>query len=408
MSSGTGRAVTATEHAARFDQQVAALVAEAARRSAGFARRLAGAGLHAGDVRGVADLDRLPVLTKDGLLAEQQAEPPFGGYLAADVRPVRVFQSPGPLYEPQRDGADPWRWGPALVAAGFTADDVVLNAFGYHLSPAGVMFDAACQALGATILPAGVGHKDLQVQAARDLGVTAFVGPPSYLRALLAAAEEAGVELALRRAFVSAEPLPPSLRDWLTDRVPTVRQGYGTAEAGLLGAECVAEEGLHVPADALIQICDLDGGTARYDGEQGQVVVTLFDPAYPLVRFGTGDLSAWATDPCRCDGDTPRIRGWLGRVGDAIKVKGMFLHPAQIAAVMDRLPGAAAYRVVVDREDHLDVVRCDVVPAEADIPDLPTAVAQALRDGLRFQMQVTVVDSLPEDAPILEDLRTWD
>lgn len=408
MSGITGTARSPQRYAAAFDERVAVTVEEAARRSGGFARRLRAAGIAAQAPASVSDLDRLPVLTKDTLLEQQRHEPPFGGYLADDAHPVRVFQSPGPIYEPQRAGEDPWRWRSALIGSGFTTDDVVLNAFGYHLSPAGVMFDVACQSLGATVLPAGVGNKDLQVQALRDLGVTAYIGPPSYLKALLETVEAAGVEHGVQRAFVTAEPLPPSLRAWLVERVPTVRQGYGTAEAGLLGAECDRTDGFHVPADALVQICDLDSGAARYDGEQGQVVVTLFDTAYPLVRFGTGDLSAWAPTACPCGSPTPRIRGWMGRVGDAVKVKGMFLHPAQVARVMSTLDGVAAYHLVIDRVDHQDVLRCEVVPAGGDGEALADRVRLAMRDGLRFRVEVEVVDAVPEDRPAFDDVRRWE
>jgi phenylacetate-CoA ligase len=288
----------------------------------------------------------------------------------------------------------------------------VLNAFGYHLSPAGAMFESACLELGARVVPAGVGNLDLQVQACVDLGVTAFVGLPSYLKALLERAEAAGEDpraWPLARAFVSAEPLPPSLRAWLAERVPVVRQGYGTAETGNLGFESSAADGLHVPDDALVQVCDLSTGAARYDGGEGQVVVTILDARGPVVRFGTGDLSAWATDEA---GDasigTPRIRGWLGRVGDAVKVRGMFLHPRQVEQVMAEVPEVEGWRFVVDRVDHRDVLRCELVPAgAADVGALRSAVRERVRSGLRFDVEVTAVGALAGDGPIA-DVRVWD
>lgn len=394
-------------YAARFDERVAATIAEAAEVSTAFRERLAAADLTPERIDGVAALDRLPLLTKDGLLELQHRTPPFGGLLAADVQPRRVFQSPGPLYEPDLGGDDPWRWAPALAAAGFGPDDRVLVTFGFHLSPAGAMFESACVALGAAVLPAGVGSKELQVRACADLGVTAYVGTPSYLKALLDTASEGGHELTFARAFVTAEPLPPSLRAWLEERVPVVRQGYGTAETGHLGYECEARDGWHVPEDALVQVCDLTSGVAREDDSEGQLAVTLFDGRYPVVRFGTGDLSAWHPEPCTCGAPTPRLRGWLGRVGDAVKVRGMFLHPRQLAHVMARRDGVERYRATVDRREHRDELHLEVVPVAGASPDLDAIVA-AVRDELRFAATVAVVDDLPDDAPPLVDARDWD
>ena len=407
--------MTPADYARRFDADVAAVLPAAARRLPALRRRLRAAGLAPDDLTDVAALDRLPVLSKDALLDAQRADPPFGGILAAgaDVRVKRVFQSPGPLYEPELEGEDHWRWGAALRAAGFGPDDVVLNAFSYHLSPAGAMFEEACLAIGATVVPAGVGNLDLQVTACADLGVTAYVGLPSYLKALLERAEDAGHDPAswpLAKAFCTAEPLPASLRAWLTERVADVRQGYGTAETGNLGYESAARDGLHVPDDALVQVCDLATGAARYDGGEGQVVATVFDERYPVVRLGTGDLSAWRLDE---PGDpglvTPRLRGWLGRVGDAVKVRGMFLHPRQVAAVLDPLDAVQAYRVVVERADHRDVLRCEVVAAPgAEARRLSELVRERIRAGLRFDVEVATVSALEGSAGPIDDRRAWD
>ena len=396
-------------YARGFDDRVPQL-ADAAERCPGLARRLREAGVAHDDLVDVAALDRLPVLTKDELLGLQQADPPFAGMVADDAPVRRVFQSPGPLYEAELDVADPWRWAPALRAAGFGADDLVLNAFGYHLSPAGAMFEEGARALGARVVPGGVGNIDLQLEACVALGVTSYVGLPSYLNSLLERAEERGIadELRIVRAFVTAEPLPPSLREALSRRVPVVRQGYGTAETGNLGFESDALDGLHVPDDALVQICDLTTGEARYDGGEGQVVVTVFAADAPVVRFGTGDLSAWATEPTDSDVATPRIRGWLGRVGDAVKVRGMFLHPRQIGAVMDAVDGVSRYRFVVDRDGHRDRLRCEVVAGDGQDGDrLAEQVAARVRDGLRFSVDVSFVADLDDDQ-VLVDQRDWE
>ena len=399
-------------YARSFDEQVQTVLPEAARRCPGLAQRLAAAGVVAADLGDVAALDRIPVMSKDNLIEFQRVEPPFAGLLAPGAPVRRVFQSPGPLYEPELARPDPWRWVPALRSAGFTDRDLVLNAFSYHLSPAGAMFEEAVRALGGRVLPGGVGNLDLQVQACADLGVTAYIGLPSYLKALLERAEAAGHDLrswSLARAFVTAEPLPPSLRGWLTARVPVVLQGYGTAEAGNLGYETEALDGFHVPADALVQICDLSTGVAVYDEREGEVVVTLFDADAPVVRFGTGDLSAWATDSTTSIEPTPRIRGWLGRVGDAIKVRGMFLHPRQVAAVMDSVDQVDAYRFVVDRADHRDVLRCELVlSAGADPATVAEHVRSRVRDGLRFDVDVRLVAEVTAAEGLIVDARRWE
>jgi phenylacetate-CoA ligase len=397
-------------YARSFDKRMASLVA-AAERVPAFRERLREGGVEPSELTSADALDRIPIVAKDDLVDVQASAPPFGGLLAADAAVRRIFQSPGPLYEPELDEADPWRWAPALAAAGFGPDDVVLNTSGYHLTPLGAMFEEAVRALGGTVVPAGVGNLELQVQASVDLGATAYIGLPSYLKALLEKADELGVAGSLRfkRAFVVAEPLPPSLRNWLEERVPVLRQGYGTAEAGNLGYECEHKTGFHVPDDALVQVCALDTGRALWQGEEGQVVATLFRVDYPLVRLGTGDLSAFMTEPCDCGRQTPRLAGWLGRVGEAVKVRGMFLHPRQVRSVMSEIPDVTRYRFVVEREEHRDALRCEFVPAAgADPATLAEAVKERVRSALRFNADVEPVESLEADTPVLVDTRTWD
>jgi phenylacetate-CoA ligase len=396
---------------ATFDERVFDVLRPAAEAIPAFGARLAEAGLLPDDLVDVAALDRLPVLSKDDLIDLQAKDPPFGGYLAPGTRVRRIFQSPGPLYEPEPDVIDHWRAAPALEAAGFGSDDTVLNCFGYHLSPAGVMFEEGCRALGCRVVPAGVGNFDLAIRAARDLATTAYIGLPSYLKALLEKAEDqGGSPLRFEKAIVTAEPLPPSLRAWLEERVPIVRQMYGTAESGGLGFECEAVSGMHVPADALVEVCNLDDGSPRLDGGEGQVVVTVFSSHYPLVRFGTGDLSAFASGECSCGRATPRLVGWLGRSGEAVKVRGMFLHPRQVTGVMSQIPSVAAFRFLIDRVEHKDVLRCEVVPAAegVDHQHLASEVHDTIRSGLRFDVEVQVVRALEAGAAPITDLRTWD
>lgn len=393
-------------YVARHDAVVGSVVAEAASRVPAFAERLAAAGLAAEDVRGAAGLDALPVLSKDDLIAGQRERPPFGGLLAADEPVRRVFCSPGPLYEPQLSGVDSWRWGAALRAAGFGPGDVVLNCFGYHLSPAGAMLEDGALSLGCTVLPGGVGAMDLQARAVADFGVTGYIGLPSYLKALIEQFGEHGDPAAgwpVRRALVTAEPLPDSLRGWLHGHVQVVRSAYGTADVGLIGHEVAGGAGLRLAGGVFVQVCDLTTGAPVTSGE-GQVVVTLLRPEYPLVRFGTGDLSAWTLGP---DGEL-RLAGVLGRAGEAVKVRGMFLHPRQAAATVGTVPGVAGYRFVVDRVAHRDLLRCEVVPAGgADQSGLPDTVRASVRAALRFDADVVLVDSLPAGAPVIDDRRDW-
>ena len=271
------------------------------------------------------------------------------------------------------------------------------------------MFEEGARAVGCTVLAGGIGNMDLQVQAAADLGVTAFIGLPSYLNALLDKADEMGRRLGLEKAFVTAEPLPASLRARLEARLGVVRQGYGTAEAGNLGFECSAVDGFHVPDDALVQVTDLSTGEALWDGSEGEVVVTLLHPEYPLVRFGTGDLSAFIIDDCSCGTPTPRLKGWLGRVGDAVKVRGMFLHPRQAARALEGVPGVGSFRFIVDRVDHRDSLSCEVVAAgSAAGSDLAARVSEHIRSALRFNVVVELVEQIDEGTPVIEDRRIWE
>ena len=404
-------------YAERLFPAVQKAIRRAYRNAPGFRARMEAAGLRPRDLRSPADLQRMPVLRKDDLLQRQQADPPFGGMLMIPMERLRrAFQSPGPIYEPEPAIPDPWRWAPALQAAGFEPGDRVLIAFSYHLTPAGAMFEEALKVLGCLAVPGGIGQQELQLQALRALRITAYIGLPSYLYNLMERAQAAGWDpqrdLALRKAFVTAEPLPTSLRQDLQRFGLSVRQGYGTAECGCLGYECEREEGLHAPEDAYIEVCDPQTGEPVPPGELGEIVVTLFHPAYALIRFGTGDLSRWLPEPCPCGRATPRLAGILGRVGEAVKVRGMFLHPRQMEAVFARFPEVQAYQAVIDREAHVDRLTFRVVLREP--PSDPEAVRarlrEAIRDGLRFQAEILLIppEELPPGSPRLLDLRRWD
>lgn len=401
-------AVALEDYRDRVGPRVLEVLGAAAGRAPTLDRRLAAAGLTA---RGASldDLDAVEVLSKDALPALQRAHPPLGGLLGEDAEVVRLFASPGPIYEAQLTGADPWRWAPALEACGIGADDVVLNCFSYHLSPAGTMFDEACRAVGATVVPGGVGAADVQAQVVADLGVTAFIGLPSYLAGLVERFDDLGVEPArwqLDKALVTAEPLPDVLRSRLRARVATVLMAYGTAEVGLIGFETEPGAGLSLPADSYVQVCDPGTGRPVDPGEPGEVVVSVLDAGYPLLRFGTGDVSRWTLGP---EGGDLRLAGVLGRVGAAVKVRGMFVHPHQAGEVLRQLAprGAVAARFVVERPADRDVLRLEIVPAEdCDTDTLSAAATQHCRETLRVRPEVRFVDSVDGEG-VLVDARDW-
>ena len=389
--------------------ELAQVVRGAVERVPGFAARLAEAGTDVDQVCGSPGLGALPVLSKDDLVERQRTEPPHGGLLAAEAQVARWFQSPGPLYEPQLVDAD-WRWGQALGDLGVGSGDVVLNCFGYHLSPAGAMLEQGARAVGASVVPGGIGNQELQARAVADLGVSAYTGLPSYLKSLTEHFDRAGLPAdrwRLHRALVTAEPLPDSLRALLSERVPHLRMAYGTGETGLLAWEPAGEapgRGLVLAEGVDVQVCAIGTGEPVNDDTEGEVVISLLRADYPLIRFGTGDLSGWMLGP---DGSL-RLRGVLGRVGQAVKVKGMFLHPRQAVAVMDGVPGVRDYRFVIDRVDHVDQLTCHVV-ADGSVADdeLASSLAGRIREGLRFRTDVQVVDDLGKgDGPIV-DLRDW-
>lgn len=396
-----------TDYQDRNAPRVFEVLRSAAGRVATLDSRLASAGVSAG-ARDIAELDAVPVLSKDALPALQKSHPPFGRLIADGASVVRVFASPGPIYEPQLAGPDPWRWAPALEACGIGIGDIVLNCFSYHLSPAGAMFDEGCRARGATVVPGGVGATGVQAQVIADLGVTAYIGLPSYLAALVAKFDGLGVEpnrWQITKALVTAEPLPDTLRAQLMMHVPTVLMAYGTAEAGLIGFETAPGDGLKIPPDIYVQICDPATGQPVEAGDPGEVVASVLHADYPLLRFGTGDVSRWVVGG---DGQL-RLAGVLGRVGAAVKVRGMFIHPHQAREVVSALQsvGVTAGRFVVERPGDKDVLRMEVVASsESDTKTVIEAASQQTRESLRVRPEVIIVQSLEND-DVLLDAREW-
>lgn len=360
-------------------------------------------------------LGRLPVLRKPELMEMQAKHPPFGGFVdIAALRGSRVFLSPGPVWEPQPPGADPWRGARALHAAGFRPGDIVHNAFAYHLTPGGLILDEGARALGCTVFPAGIGNTEAQVDAAATLKPSAFTGTPDFLKVMLEKADEAGKSLAsFRRALVSGGALFPSLRDFYSDRGIAVLQCYATADLGVIAYETADGEGkpnpgMVVSEDIVLEIVRPGTDEPVPDGEVGEVVVTTLDPAYPLVRFGTGDLSAVLPGPSPCGRTNIRITGWMGRADQRTKIKGMFVDPRQVGEIVGRHPEIARARLVVARHGDRDVMTLHAEPAEGQAVDA-AVVEMTLRDVTKLGGAVIVVapGGLPNDGRVIADERDY-
>ena len=349
-------------------------------------------------------LARLPVLRKSELGAAQKLRPPFGGFSGPDFE--YAFQSPGPLYEPGRTSHDWWRFGRFLHATGIGVGDIVQNCFSYHLTPAGTMFENGARAVGAAVLPAGTGQTELQAQAAHDVGVTGYAGTPDYLKVILEKADEMGLTLAISKAAVGGGALFPSLRQWYLDRGIACRQCYATADLGNVAYESTAMEGLILDEGVLVEIVTPGTGNPVPFGEVGEVLVTTLNPDYPLIRFATGDLSAFMEGSSPCGRSNLRIKGWMGRADQTTKIKGMFIRPEQVAVFVAKHPEVTRARVIASRAAESDVM---VVKIEGDVgrADVYAAsIAETLK--LRAQIEVVAIGTLPKDGVIIEDQRTYD
>ena len=405
---GTRARHAAADWSAQQDRIAARAVSYGAEHSAEIGRRLARAGVRPEDVGGVADLRAIPVLAKDELPALQAADPPFGGMLAAPLASLaRIARSPGPINDPQGIGPDFWRLGPALEAAGFSQGEVVLNSFSYHLTPGGLMLDGGLRAVGCVVIPGGVSTTAAQIEAVRAAGATGYAGTPQFLLTLLERAEESSRPLGFRRALVSGAPLPPSLRARLQDGFGVdVYQAYAAADTGLIGYESAEKDGWHVAPEVVVEVLVPGEDRPAAEGEAGQVVVTSPNEVYPLVRFGTGDLSAWNSAPCPSGRPGPRLAGFLGRVGEGVKVRGMFVHPRELAGVLGPDRTVARYQAVVSADGARDVltVRVEAAPGRAiDAAEL----AGRIREVVKIAPAVEVVPSgtIPDEARPLVDAR---
>jgi len=412
--------------AAREAAMMAALPAQVAAAQAVSALAATLAGVDPGGIASRSALARLPVTRKHELLARQQASrsagasawDPFGGFSAIGWRAMagtrrgapRVFQSPGPIYEPEGRARDYWRFARALHAAGFRAGDLVHVSFSFHLTPGAWMVDSGAQALGCTVFAGGVGNTEQQLQALAELRADAYAGTPSFLRILLEKAADAGLALPhLKKALVSGEACPPSLRDWFAEHGVQAYQAYATADVGVVAYETEAREGLVVDEGVIVEIVRPGTDEPVPDGEVGEVVVTALNPDYPILRFGTGDLSAVLPGRCPSGRTNLRIKGWMGRADQTAKVRGMFVHPSQIAEMKRRHPEIGRARLVVEGEMANDrmTLRAEAAGPPAGLAD---AVAASLRELTKLRCDVMLVapGSLPNDGKVIEDCRKYE
>ena len=362
-----------------------------------------------------AALATLPVLRKPDLMKMQEANPPFGGLADADaLQGNRVFMSPGPVWEPQGLGVDPWASARALFAAGFRSGDMVHNSLAYHMTPGGFILDEGARALGCLVFPAGVGNTEAQVDAALRLKPSGFTGTPDYLKTILEKADELGSDLSsIKRALVSGGALFPSLRQYYTDRGVSVLQSYATADLGVIAYESADANGAPHPGmivneDMIVEIVRPGTNDPVPEGEVGELVVTTLNPGYPLVRFGTGDLSAMLPGRSPCGRTGSRIQGWMGRADQRTKVKGMFVDPKQVAEILKAHPEIARARLVVSRSNDADAMTLMVEPAAGttpvvkDIEATLTAIAK-----LRGTVEIAAPSSLPNDGKVIADERDY-
>lgn len=357
-------------------------------------------------------LATLPVTRKSDLIAQQKDHPPLGGLNAENLASVaNVFMSPGPIFEPGQDVKDYFRMGRAMWAAGFRPGDLVYNTFSYHMTPAGHMMESGAKAVGCPVFPAGIGNTEMQLQAIATLKPRAYVGTPSFLKILLEKGNEAGIDMSsIKVASVGGEALPPSLRQLLKDMgIETVIQSYGTADLGLIAYETEAMEGMTIDEGIIVEIVRPGTGDPVEPGEVGEVVVTTFNKTYPLIRFGTGDMSAFLPDGSSCGRTGPRIKGWMGRADQTAKIKGMFVHPGSVVDVQKRHPELKKVRLVVTSVDNVDqmTLHCEVAGGSDDLKSAVSGSVQNLCK-LRGNVEFVAVGDLANDGKVIDDQRTYE
>ena len=374
-------------------------------------------GVNAADISSRLALAQLPVTRKSTLKDLQQASLPFGGLTVTPVSKLsRIFMSPGPIFDPEGRGDDWWRYARPMHALGVRNGDLIQNCFAYHFTPAGLMVEGGAAKLGCPVIPAGIGQTEMQVQAMSLLKPKAYVGTPSFLKLIIEKAQEMGEDISsVRYALVGAEALPPSLRSWLNEHgVPHVLQTYGSADIGNIAYETLSNgqvnPGMMLDETLLLEIVRPGTGDPVPDGEVGEVVITSFNPDYPLIRFATGDMSAVLTGASPCGRTNTRIKGWMGRADQTTKVRAMFVHPSQVADIARRHPAILKARLVItgDMGNDQMTLHCEVASKTAAQSEADAIVA-SIRDVTKLRGEVMLVEagSLPNDGKVIEDARSY-
>ncbi len=374
-------------------------------------------GVQASSITSRAALAILPVTRKTELHERQKNSRAAGGDVFGGFASLvrgnsamgRIFASPGPIYEPEGKTADYWRSGRAVFAAGFRAGDLAHNAFSYHMTPGAYLMESGAHAVGCTVFPAGTGQTEQQLQAIAELKPDGYLGTPSFLKILVEKAHETGQTLSIKKGLVSGEAFPPSLRDWFTERGMSIYQCYATADLGLIAYETESRQGMVLAEDVIVEIVRPGTGDPVPEGEVGELVVTSLNPVYPLIRFGTGDLSAVLPGQCPTGRTNGRIKGWMGRADQTTKIRGMFVHPGQVAEVVKRFPEVARARLVVSGEMANDQMVLKVETAQASDAAMKEKIAAAIKEvtKLRGDVELLTLGSLPNDGKVIEDARSY-
>ena len=402
-----------------LNRRLRGIIQYAYKNSTAVRNKLDSVGLKPKDIQTTKDLEKIPITKKAELVELQKKNPPFGGFEGVPISEMRrIYVSPGPINEPGEMEYGEVGWAQALYAGGFRPEDIAINTFSYHMVPFAMhMVDNSLHMVGCVTIPTGVGNTEQQVNILRNLKANAFCGTPSFLLNIAEKAEEMGLDLKkdlnLRVGFVAAEMLPESLRSKLEEKFGMIiRQGYGTADIGCLGYECMKKNGMHIPDDKIVEIVDPETGKQLPPGKTGEIVATTFNKAYPLIRFGTGDLSILTETPCPCGRTSPRLLKILGRVDQVTKVRGLFVHPGQADEVVSKHPQIGKYQVIVTRKEHKDEMTFRIELKE-EIPQpekLKEEMEKSIRDVMKVRGGVQFVPkgTIQEGAKKIEDQRTWD
>jgi len=402
-----------------LNQKLRGVIQYAYKHSAAFKDKLDSVGLKPKDIQTIKDLEKIPITKKTELMELQRERPPFGGFEGILINELRrIYVSPGPINEPGESEYNELGWAQGLYAGGFRPGDIVINTFSYHMVPFALqMVDNSLHRIGCVVIPTGVGNTEQQVNILKTFKATGFCGTPSFLFNIAEKAEEMGFnlkeDLNLKVGFVAAEMLPESLRSQLEEKFGMIiRQGYGTADIRCLGYECMKKNGMHIPDDKIVEIIDPESGKQLGPGKTGEIVATTFNKVYPLIRFGTGDLSILTETPCPCGRTSPRLIKILGRVDQGTKVKGLFIHPGQVDEVASKHPEIAKYQVRITRSEHKDEMtfRIELKEETSQPEKLREEIEKSIRDvtKLRGDVQFVRKGTIPDGAKKIDDHRTWE